>query len=163
MYGVPRATQDVDMVAVVAPADAAWFAREFTRALADEFYADEDAIRDAVRAAGSFNVIHLPTMFKADVFLSRLDVWGRNQIARSRIQQIEVDGGVVAIRVASPEDTILHKLYWYRLGHETSERQWGDVLGVLRIQGATLDAEYLERYAAELGVSDLLSRARELA
>jgi len=61
--------------------------------------------------------------------------------------------------LATPEDVILHKLYWYRLGGEVSERQWNDVLGVLRVQGEALDLAYMQRWAGPLGVADLLDQA----
>ena len=63
------------------------------------------------------------------------------------------------VRFASPEDTILHKLVWYKLGNEVSERQWGDIIGVLRVQEGVLDCEYLDRWAGLLSVTDLLARA----
>ena len=62
-------------------------------------------------------------------------------------------------RLSSPEDVVLHKLLWYRRGHEVSERQWRDVIGVLRIQGDALDRQYMETWAADLGIADLLRRA----
>ena len=160
MYGIPRATQDVDLVAAIAPGDAARVARALAGALEGEFHADEDAIREAIEAGGAFNVIHLATMFKADIFLAHSDEWSRNQIARSRLQEIPTTSGTVEFRVASPEDVILHKLRWYRLGDETSERQWNDVLGVMRIQGSALNDDYLDKFASVLGVADLISRAR---
>jgi len=63
------------------------------------------------------------------------------------------------IVVATAEDIILMKLHWYRLGNEISERQWNDALGVIRVQGTSLDLEYLRDSAREMGLSDLLSRA----
>jgi hypothetical protein len=66
----------------------------------------------------------------------------------------------VTIRFASAEDTLLHKLVWYKLGNHVSDRQWGDVIGVLRVQAASLDREYLEIWARRLGVLDLLARAK---
>jgi hypothetical protein len=59
----------------------------------------------------------------------------------------------------SPEDLILGKLDWYRQGGEISERQWNDVLGVLRVQQDNLDLAYLRRWAVELGLPELLQRA----
>ena len=64
---------------------------------------------------------------------------------------------------ASPEDTVLAKLEWYRKGGEVSDRQWRDLLGVLKVQGETLDRAYLDHWAGELDVSDLLHRALEEA
>ena len=70
-------------------------------------------------------------------------------------------GGQVTIRFASPEDTLLHKLIWYKLGDEMSDRQWSDILGVLKIQGTALDQDYLDQWAPLLDVYDLLLRARK--
>jgi hypothetical protein len=81
-------------------------------------------------------------------------------MSRARREHLDGPDGAVAIRFASPEDTLLHKLVWYRLGNEISDRQWSDILGVLRIQGDGIDTEYLERWAPQLGVTDLLVRAR---
>ena len=67
------------------------------------------------------------------------------------------------LRVASAEDVILRKLEWYPLGHEVSERQWHDVIGVLKVQGDRLDTGYLDAWAAIRGVSELLARARAAA
>jgi hypothetical protein len=163
LYGVPRSTQDADLVAAVPAGEASRFAAAMSDALSGEFYIDEEAVRDAVAAGASFNVIHLGTMFKADVFMAGADNWSRSQMQRARVHEIAAGTGTFSIKVASPEDTILHKLHWFRLGDETSERQWTDVLGVIRIQGDLLDAVYLDRFAAALGVSDLLRRARDLA
>ena len=65
--------------------------------------------------------------------------------------------------VTTAEDIVLAKLEWYRAGGEVSDRQWRDVLGVLRVQGDRLDQEYLRLGADELGLADLLDRAIELA
>ena len=54
---------------------------------------------------------------------------------------------------------MLAKLQWYREGGGVSDRQWTDVLGVLKVQGATLDRAYLEEWARELGLTSLLRRA----
>jgi hypothetical protein len=59
----------------------------------------------------------------------------------------------------TPEDILLQKLRWYRLGQEVSDRQWRDVLGILLVQGKRLDEDYLRRGADVLGVAALLERA----
>jgi hypothetical protein len=156
VYGVPRATQDVDLVADVKISDV----DPLEQLLAGEFYVDADMMRDAIQREASFNVIHLATMFKADIFVMKGDAWSRQEMTRARAEQLEGPQGPITIRFASAEDTLLHKLVWYRLGNEISDRQWSDILGILKIQGDLLDAEYLDRWASQLKVADLLSRAR---
>ena len=157
VYGIPRATQDVDLVADIrfSHIDA------ITAALTGEFYVDADMIRDAIQRRASFNVVHLATMFKADVFILQGDSWSREEMKRARAEQLEVAEGKVTICFASPEDTLLHKLVWYKLGNQIADRQWNDVLGVLRVQGDALDYDYLIKWADLLDVSDLLRRARQ--
>lgn len=154
VHGVARATMDVDLVADVRPEHA----QSLVRALGPDFYADAEMIRAAVRGRGSFNVIHKPTMFKVDVFIPKGRPFDRSQFAR-RIAQSLTEDGTDRIYIASPEDNILAKLQWYRLGGEVSDRQWRDVLNVVRIQGARLDRPYLRYWARELDVADLLEEA----
>lgn len=154
ILGVPRTTLDVDLVA---PLDLARVSN-VVRRLQDTYYVDEEAVRDAVRRSTSFNAIHLATMFKVDVFVQGQRDYDR--VALDRALPIVLDETRArAFRVASAEDVILHKLTWYRDGQEVSERQWNDVLGVLRVRGAALDSRYLRLWASQLGVSDLLEQA----
>lgn len=60
--------------------------------------------------------------------------------------------------VKSPEDTILRKLLWYRMGGEVSDRRWSDILGVVQVQGERLDRDYLAKWAPQLRVEDLLAQ-----
>ena len=122
-------------------------------------YVDEQMIRDAIERRSSFNVIHLETMFKADVFVFRNEL-GREAMARRERYQLS-DESASSIFLASAEDIILSKLQWFRLGKGTSERQWLDVLGVLQVQGNRLDFSYLQRMAGQMGVADLLRQAIE--
>ena len=80
LYGIPRATQDVDLVAEIGLPHV----EALTNALADEFYVDAGMIRDAIKRRASFNVVHLATMFKADVFVTRGDAWSREEMSRAR-------------------------------------------------------------------------------
>lgn len=134
---------------------------DFCALLKDSFYVDSDMIIDAIQRRASFNVVHLATMFKADVFVMKGDSWSREEMSRVREEEIESLGRT--IRFASPEDVLLHKLIWYKLGNEISDRQWGDILGVIQIQGDSLDQSYLDRWADILDVTDLLRRARDAA
>jgi hypothetical protein len=158
VHGVMRSTMDVDLVADLGLEHV----ESLARALGDAFYADLDTMRDAVRQRASFNLIHLETSFKVDVFVARPRPFDRFQLARRQLHRLSDDPEFHAY-VTSPEDTILAKLDWYRMGGETSDRQWHDVLGVLKVQADRLDGDYLTRMAAELGVADLLGRAFEEA
>jgi hypothetical protein len=153
VYGIPRATQDVDLVADLAAAKV----DALCDLLKDTFYIDGDMIRDAIAQRSSFNMVHLATMFKADVFIMKGDSWSREEMSRVREEKIESLG--ISLRFASPEDVLLHKLIWYKLGSEISDRQWNDVLGILRVQSSLLDRRYLEYWADILDISKLLDRA----
>ena len=97
-------------------------------------------------------------MFKADIFVLKNDPLAREEMRRRQRVVVDKESGR-AIDIASPEDTVLQKIAWYRLGGGTSERQWADLLGVLKVQRHDLDREYLERWAIHLDVSELLRRA----
>jgi hypothetical protein len=125
--------------------------------LQDEFYIDEEMIVDSIQHNSSFNIIHRETMFKVDVFIPRPRPFLQSQLARAQKQTFTFDTEVSA-KFASPEDTILSKLEWYRMGGEVSERQWRDILGILKTRAGELDLAYLKKWAQELNVSDLLER-----
>lgn len=154
IHGVVRTTQDADLLADLKPQQAQPFADLLTSA----FYLDVHTIHHAIHQRGSFNLIHLASMFKVDIFIPKHRPFDRQQLRRRQLWVVDPDSGR-SIYVATPEDTILAKLAWYRLGGEVSDRQWRDILGVLAVQGERLDLAYLDPAAAQLGVSDLLARA----
>ncbi|MFO0829932.1 MAG: hypothetical protein U0572_17455 [Phycisphaerales bacterium] len=151
-HGVPRSTIDADVIAALTT-DAV---HALCAALKDRFYVDEETASDAVRTGRSFNLIHLESAVKVDVFPARTDAFRHSAIGRARR---DADG----VPIASPEDTILAKLRWFRAGGETSQQQWRDMLGVVRVQAGRLDESYLDRWASALGVEDLLRRLRQEA
>lgn len=154
LHGVMRATLDVDIVADMRPEHV----QPMVAVLSEEFYADEEMMRDAIERHSSFNLIHYETALKVDVFISKLRAFDKVQLKRRQTSVIATDPER-SIYVASPEDTILAKLEWYRLGGEVSERQWRDVLGVMKVRAGDLDVGYLQKWAQALEVSDLLERA----
>jgi hypothetical protein len=115
-------------------------------------------MRDAIRRHSSFNVIHLETMFKVDLFVAKPRPFDRSQLARRQLHVLSEDPECHAY-ITSAEDIVLSKLEWYQMSSGVSDRQWRDVLGVLKVQGERLDHTYMHRMATELGVSDLLERA----
>ncbi|HEU4883437.1 MAG TPA: hypothetical protein VFT45_14345 [Longimicrobium sp.] len=154
IYGIPRATQDVDVVADLKEEHIPGF----VAALRDDFYLDEPAVRDAVRRRSTFNVIHLHTMFKVDVFVAKEDRATAQELARGQ-PYIPPEIPDAQIALASPEDVVVQKLYWYRLGDHVSERQWTDAIQVLKLRGSVLDHSYMRDLAVEMKVEDLLARA----
>lgn len=154
VFGEPRLTIDADLVARLGEGHAT----RLVDLLGTEFYASLPTIRDAIRHDGSFNLIHLGSMTKIDVYCS----W-RSDFARSQFERrIRHEIGTVEpleVALATPEDTVLAKLDRFRQGGEVSDRQWRDVLGVLKVQGDALDFAYLRRWASRLRLADLLARA----
>lgn len=150
IFGIPRATQDADIVADLRVE----MAHPLVERLGKEFYADAERIASGIERRSSFNVIHLATMFKVDVFLVGQDSWSERLIERRR--SIEIDDAGTQVLVTSPEDIILHKLKWYREGGHVSDRQWRDALGVLQVQRDRIDRAYLQAMADDLEISDLL-------
>jgi hypothetical protein len=153
LYGMVRSTQDSDIVAEMGPEHV----QSFVAALKNEFFIDDEMIADAVKTNSSFNIIHRDTMFKVDVFIPLPRPFLRSQISRAQRQMFSLESEVSA-KFASPEDTVLSKLEWYRMGGEVSDRQWRDILGVLKTRAGELDIDYLRKWAGELNISDLLER-----
>ncbi len=157
VHGMARATMDVDIVAELE----AEHVGKLVGSLRDGYFVDEGLVRAALRDRSSFNLIHQATIMKVDIFLPKERPYDRQALDRSIEDTLVDDPKARSLRVAAPEDVILAKLEWYRLGGETSERQWVDVLGVLRVQRDRMDVAYMKRWATELGVADLLERALE--
>ena len=158
VHGVVRATMDVDMVADLRQAQIA----PFVAGLGEAFYADDEMIRSAIKHRSSFNLIHLETMFKVDIFILKPRDYDQQQIQRRVYQTLSKNLESKAY-IASAEDIILAKLEWYQMGGGVSDRQWQDVLNVMRVQAEMLDQEYLHHWAKELDILELLQRAIEEA
>lgn len=153
IHGAARSTLDADVVAELDEATALSLAAS----LQSEFYVSKANVIDAVRRRSCFNVIHLATSFKVDVFVSQQREFDRCVQDRA-VKSIISETGPLSAPVATPEDIILLKLEWYRLGNETSERQWSDLTTVAKLQADRLDRDYTRRWAVQLGVADLLER-----
>ncbi len=154
IYGVARTTLDTDLVADLKPEQV----EDFVSKLEPMFYIDNEMILDAIIYQGSFNIIHRETMFKVDVFILKDRPFEHSQLQRRIVQTISLDPERLAY-VCTPEDLILAKLDWYELGGEVSDRQWRDIIGILKLQSGHLEIQYLRQWATSLGVGSLLERA----
>ena len=155
-HGLWRATADVDLVVSLDRDRADEFVAEFQ----GEFYLDRDHILQSLALGRGFNLIHLGSAYKFDLFPLGPERFQRRQFARRRYEKASIFGGAaIELSVATPEDVILSKLSRYRRGGEVSDRQWTDVLGVVAQQRSRLDIAYLNEWANELGIADLLEAA----
>lgn len=155
IYGLPRSTQAVDVVAKLREEQV----NNFVAALESEFYIDSQAVLRAVQSRRSFNVIHLDTMYKADIFVLRKDRRAQEEKQRRRLEPLGKEPDSPTAYFCSAEDIVLQKLLWFRKSGNILERQLDDVQNVLKVQANTLNYDYLKRWAVELDISDLLEDA----
>ena len=154
LLGEPRATVDIDLAIVLRHSQV----EALVGALGPDYYVEPAAVREAVDRHSSFNAIHQPTVVKVDFFVLGDAPFDRTQIEGRRLSA-PLGGSDRGVFVSRAEDLILRKLDWYRQGGGVSDRQWRDVLGVLKVQAERLDLQHLRRWAASLDLVELLERA----
>jgi hypothetical protein len=153
-FGEPRFTNDVDILADFTADNVA----RFLAGLPETFFADPEEIRRSIRVGRPFNVIYMPMAFKFDFFPASAFPLGIEELDRA----VWMPGSGLSKDPApfvTPEDILLAKLHWFRLGGESSEVQWRDIQGIVRNRGDRLDRQYLTRGAEKLGIVALLKRA----
>ena len=155
VFGLARATLDIDIVADVKDHHVSLLRQELEKS----YYISEEMMKDAIQSKSSFNLIHLETSIKIDVFLIGESPHQQSAIQRRVRDTFEDDDVQTEYYFSSPEDVIISKLKWYESGGKVSERQWHDVIGVMKVQGNSLDTKYLQKWANQLGVYELLKIA----
>lgn len=155
LQGEPRATHDLDVVVAIREVDIGAVMAAFPR---PRFYMDEEAVREAIRSSGMFNVIDATEGDKVDFWMLTDEPFDLSRFSR------RITEGALGIefKVSSPEDTILAKLRWSRLGGD-SRKTYVDALRVYEVQKDALDHTYLDDWSIRLGVSDLWDRLRREA
>jgi len=154
-YGIPRSTLDVDLVADLAAHHAPILAEEFGKTC----YVDEQMVRTAIESCTSFNLVHLASMLKFDVFVPKATEYDQISFSRCREEALESGSDAHLYSLVTPEDLILRKLLWYVSGGMASDQQIKDVQGVLKVQSDALDWSYLLHWAKRLDVDKLLKTA----
>ncbi|MCX7047143.1 MAG: hypothetical protein NTX50_16855 [Candidatus Sumerlaeota bacterium] len=154
LHGVARTTLAVDIVAQLSLQHVELFAA----ALEDSYYLNREMIQDAVEHHSSFNILHLESMYKVDIFAQKDGAFDLSVMERKKSIQI-TEPESMEFFVAANEDTIISKLDWYRKGGEVSDKQWNDILGMLQIHEGVLDMDYMRHWADELNLGNLLAEA----
>jgi len=153
-FGIARATLDIDLVSDLEMEHAPILKYK----LQNEYYIDEEMIKDAISRHSSFNIIHLETMLKIDLFVPEDTSYDKEIFKRIRKDTLEEEESAKEFCFASPEDIFLKKLVWFQRGGSVSGKQWADVTGILKVQGKALDERYLRHWASRLGLSKLLEK-----
>src|ERR1041384_5193430 len=115
IHGTYRASADIDILSDLKIEQV----HPFFESLQHTFYVDEHTMRDAVARGGSFNAIHFDSVFKVDIFVSKGDEFALSQLDRGELRRIS-PYSTETVYVATGEDTVLAKLRWYQVGHESS-------------------------------------------
>ncbi len=146
-YGEPRFTQDIDVVVDIKPSHVPSLLGRFP---STEFYLNEEAVREAIRDRGQFNIIHPASGLKIDVVLRKDTPYDRVEFERRQRQPI-LPGKDACF--ARPEDVILYKMLYFREGG--SELHLRDIAGMLRISRSEIDTKYVAEWARQLGLSEI--------
>ncbi|MFB3892933.1 MAG: hypothetical protein ACE15C_13020 [Phycisphaerae bacterium] len=155
VYGEPRSTQDVDIVADLRYGDIPRLCEKFPE---PEYYMSPEAAGQAIRLGGQFKIICPTTGEKIDVMVVRQDAWGLNQISRRRPVRVLEDRDVY---LAAPEDVIIAKMLYYREGQ--SDKHLRDIAGILKVSGDEVDRAYIDRWAEKMGLTEIWRMAQERA
>jgi len=155
IWGERRTTEDVDLAVLLSPEKVA----QLLAAMADDFYISEVAVSEALQRTSTFNIIHFASVLKADIYLvSEEDNFRRSALAR-RVKLHPYESPELNFYICSPEDLVLQKLIWYNIASNQSQKQWRDILGILKLQGDGLDVNYLRIWSGLLQVESQLDRA----
>lgn len=146
-YGEPRLTNDIDIVADIKQGNVATLIKRFPES---EFYISEDAICEAIAMKQQFNIIHPTSGLKVDVIIRQGSEFDDGRFERRR--EVPISGDRAAV-FASPEDVIIKKMEYYRMG--SSEKHLRDITGMLKVSGSDIDLAYISRWVKKLGLEDI--------
>ena len=152
-YGEPRFTNDIDVVVDLSELNIADFCRQFPQ---DQFYLIEPAVAQAVRQKSQFNIIHPTSGLKIDVIVPDASLFNRSRFERTRRVHA---GDDFDVNFASPEDTIVKKMDFYREGG--SEKHLRDITGVLKTSREEIDMNYITRWAEQMDLNSIWTMIQE--
>lgn len=152
LHGEPRSTRDLDLVIEIQPSMLDLLVAILESAL---YYCPAGAVEGLKQGTERMlSITHTETIANADLYISDVSPFSVSQMERRQLIDLE---GMPKFWVASAEDTILQKLRWGK--GSQSEKQWRDVLGILKLQAESLDYVYLAQWAEHLDLIDDFSQA----
>ncbi len=148
IYTLPRFTRDFDFVTHLEVKDVPVLINTFK----EGYYCDEDAIRDAIRNKGMFNIIEHKSSYKADFVILKNEPYRQAEFERRK----EIDFLNMKVCIVSPEDLLLSKIIWIQ--ELQSNIQMDDIKALKEMQG--LDWNYIQYWieALKLNTFDLLNK-----
>jgi|WetSurMetagenome_2_1015567.scaffolds.fasta_scaffold135792_2 hypothetical protein len=147
LYSTPRMTRDIDIIIQLGMADV----RKIIELFRNDFYIDEQSVRQAVIDRGIFNIIHNDSVIKVDFIVLKNEEYRIEEFSRRLV--VDVDG--VSICAVTPEDLVLSKLVWAKSSE--SDLQIRDVRQLLKAS-ANINKDYIEKWSKMLGVYELLKK-----
>jgi hypothetical protein len=151
IHGEPRASKDIDIVISATADQIKAFVKQFPN---DRYYAEELDALEALANGSMFNIIDFGSGWRIDFIPLKARSFSQTEFARRR----EEDLGGLKLTVATPEDILIAKLEWAKIGE--SERQLEDASNIIRIKGDTLDIQYIENWVRELALGDQWNAAK---
>jgi hypothetical protein len=152
IHGEPRSTRDLDLVIEVKPNQIDLLVKTLE---ASGYYCPVSAVEDLQQGLGNMlNITHTETIANADIYITDNSPFAVSQMQRRVLIEVEE---IPAFWIASAEDIILQKLRWGK--GSKSEKQWRDVLGIIKLQAENLDYGYLTEWAENL---DLVAELSEV-
>jgi Nucleotidyl transferase AbiEii toxin, Type IV TA system len=153
-HGIPRSTNDID---IVISASRQQLEQLLARLSQTEFETELDDPFDAFVRKSMFNIVDAATLWKVDLIFKQPTPFDASRFSRRNV----VDIAGVHLYTASPEDILITKLWWAKLGE--SQRQINDCVGIIQVQRESLDLEYISRWVAALELQEQWATARERA
>lgn len=156
LQATARSTQDIDFVVDLKPSQVCLL----SESLGDEFSVDDEALKEACVKNSSWNIFHLPTGLKIDFLMLKDTPYDAMAFSRRKRFRIDFD---IDPYLKSVEDSIIKKLQWYVMGGRVSSTQWRDVVELIRVNHATLDGAYIEKWVLHLRLASEWQTARQEA
>jgi hypothetical protein len=155
-YGRPRASHDIDFIIEGKLKDVPKIQNAFAKLPHREFIADPNLIETAIANRQQFNVLHLPTMLKLDFWILQDNKFDRERFKRKNYVKIFDQ----KMSFASPEDTILIKLLWYK--ESKIEKHLIDAAFVYQLQKEQLDDAYLNKWVKIQKTENILKELEKI-